>query len=302
MSQVIGADRDAIDAGVDELVHEDDIGWHFHHHPQLEVCGLGQTKRSQAVPGLFQFLDRAHKGYHHPEIGEVLSHSLQGLYFQLEDFGFLYVARTSPVTQHGVLFRLLILLTAFEVTILIGLEIGGAVDHGPGVEGLGKGVQTGSELVNELLATLLLDHVSGVLAYIGDHELRSKKSDSVHVAGSHLLSQVGVGQVHIELRDGLYPRLDDSGCFHLSMADHLTLIDLACVAVHGDQLFFLEYLGSSTGPHHARYTQFPGDYGGMASPATTIGDDGGGSLHGRYEVGRGHLSHQDLALLQVDDF
>jgi len=61
----------------------------------------------------------------------------------------------------------------------------------------------------------------------------------------------------------------------------------------------VDQLGAALGTHKCRQAQLPTDDGGMAGPATPVGDDRGRLLHRRFPVGVGLVGHENLALAKL---
>src|SRR3990172_2279085 len=198
LRQVVRADADAIDANVDEPLEEEDVGRHLRHHPELEAIRAREAFALQHRLDLGQLLRRAHEGDHHPEVRVLLAHPLDRLDLHLERLFVAHVAGDAAEPDHGVLLDGLVLLAALEVAVLVRLEVGRAVDHGPWLERGSERAEAGGQLLDELLGPSLLEDQARVLAYLGNDELRAQEADAVHVQFSHAVRQLRLRQVDVD--------------------------------------------------------------------------------------------------------
>ncbi|MBA7615060.1 hypothetical protein ES703_113526 [subsurface metagenome] len=153
---------------------------------------------------------------------------LYGLYLQLKNLNVGDVSRGAPVAEHRVLFFGLVFFTALELSVFIGLKIGGAVDYGAGVKRLGEGVDALIELFDKIFASILFNHVLGVLADLGNHELGSQQAHAVNITAGDIFGQLGLSQIYIDPGlglDGLSEDIGDGGGFYSS--GNLAVVDFA---------------------------------------------------------------------------
>ena len=160
LGEVIGADREAIEA-FGEGLGGDHIAGQLAHHIHLEaVTTAHQTLLRHQGQHLVRLLGGAAKGHHRDRVGEPhpLPHPFEGLAFQGESGGKGGggVAGGAAPAQHRILLDWLEDRSAEEAGVFVALEIGEAQNHRSGMERRRDACHALSELVDVVLGRILI--------------------------------------------------------------------------------------------------------------------------------------------------
>eukprot|EP01107_Rhizomastix_libera_P017718 TRINITY_DN8690_c0_g1_i1.p2 TRINITY_DN8690_c0_g1~~TRINITY_DN8690_c0_g1_i1.p2 ORF type:complete len:760 (+),score=-5.99 TRINITY_DN8690_c0_g1_i1:96-2375(+) len=323
LGQVVGADGEAVEH-FQELVGQQGVGGNLAHHDQLEiVLALLEAVFGQQADHALAFIDGAHEGHHQFHVGQAhfFADLLHGPAFHLETVaeGAGDVAGGATEAQHGVFFLGLVEVAAQQLAVLVGLEVGETHDDGLGPEGGGDGGDPLGQLLDEEFhrigvtpgATQDLFPLGGGQTVdfqdglgvdaddVVDDELDPGQADAGVGQLGELEGQLRVAHVHHDLGLDLGHGAQVAGS---DLEVQLAAIDVTGVAFgagDGDHFTFGQGLGGVTATDDGGDAQFPGDDGGVAGTAATVGDDGGSPLHHRLPVGIGHVGHQHVAGLDL---
>ncbi len=323
LGQVVGADREAVE-DLQELIGEQCVGRHFAHHDDLQaVLALLQAVLFQHLDDLAAFFQGAHERNHDPQVVQAhfVAHAQHGLAFQREGGREARIDVTAGAAEadHRVLFVRLVVAAADKVGVLVGLEVRQAHDHrvrcdrgGEGGDAFGQAVHVEADRIT-VTGNLLVDLLLGrrILAVVfqqrvrvdadvaGDDHFQTSQAD----AGVRQLAEVEgtfrVGHVHHDLqRCRRHVAQIGGGALEIELA-FVDEAGIAFSAADGDLLAIFDDLGGVARTDHGRHAQLARDDRGVAGTATTVGDDGRGTLHHRLPVGVGHVSDQHVARLHA---
>ena len=323
LREVVGADGVAVEVlekGVGEHGVRGDLAHLVDAQPALAALEAVARHELEHAPAL---LGRAHEGDHDGHVVQPhdLAHVAQGLALEGEALGEprREVAEGAAEADHGVLLARLEALAADEARVLVGLEVRGAHDHGPRIEGGGDGADTFGEAQHvegarvgvargaRLYARAGLGvervgleqrarvHADGVV----DDELEPRQPDAGRGQGRELEGDVRVADVEHERR-ARARQLRHVDTLHAEgQAPVVDVAGVALGAAHGHLASRADRLCGVAGADHGGDAQLARDDGGVAGAPAAVGDDGRRALHHRLPVGVGDVRDQHLPLLEL---
>src|SRR6056297_727333 len=321
LRHIVGADGHAVEM-LQVAVGQQRVCGQLRHHDDLQaVLAPGQAVLRQQFHHLAALLHGAHERHHDLDVGQAHlgAHSFQCPAFELEAglVDGVHVAGGAAEPEHRVLLVGFISLAAYEVGVLVGLEIRQAHDDRVRVESGGDRRDALRQFRHEELhrlavaGHLFLHRFAGVGVQLveleqrprvnADHavddEFQARQADAVIRDAGEVERPVRVADVHHDLhRD-----IRQGGELDLRLfVFELAVVDVALVALGAgdrDLAAVGDLLRGVAAADHRRYAQFPGDDGGMAGASAPVRDDGRGALHDRLPVRIGHVGDQHVAVL-----
>ncbi len=323
LGHVVGADGEAVDV-LEELVGEQGIARDLAHHDDLEPpFAAAQAIFSQDVDHLLRLTHGAHEGDHHLDVGQPhdVAHPLDRLALEGEAGAEAVgdVTGGTTETDHGVLFMRLVVTTAHQVGVLVGLEVRHPHDHPLRPESGAQGGDAFGQLGDVELARALVagDHLGYGGLKLGALLIKLQQRLGVHAdhavddeleAGQPHTGVWQLGEVEGSVRVAHVHHDLDGQARHVAYLGHrhvkveFAVVDEAGIPFRtgdGDELAILDVIGSVATTHHSRNAQLAGDDGGVAGAPAPVGDDGGGPLHDGFPIRVGHVGDQHVAGLHL---
>ena len=324
LGEVVGADREAIEAFGERLGH-DHIAGQFAHHVHLQsVPTAHQTLLRHQGQHLVPLLGGAAEGHHRDRVGEShhLAHPLEGLAFQGEGGreGGGGVARGAAPAQHRILLDRLEGRSAEEAGVFVALEIGEAQNHRPRMERRRDAGHALGQLVDVIIGRIVVapDQGGDLLPFllradllgmeqrqrmdanvVRDDELQPRQADPVTGDGGQVEGLLRVAHIHQnagggggQIAEGLL--LEAEG-----QQTRVDMAHLSLTAGERDGGAILETAGAITTAHDRGDPHLTGDDRRMAGAAALVGHHAAGLAEDRLPVGIGALRHQYIALLEM---
>src|SRR4030095_1010968 len=281
------------------------------------------SEQLRYLGGLFQ---RPHKRHHHLHVRQahIVAHALESSTLELEagPERFVDVARGAAKSEHWILFVRLVLASADEVGILVGLEIREAHDHRLRHKCRGDLRDAFAQLLDveshwvAITSHLLADRVLELRALRieleqsarmhADHpvndELEPCQADSVVRDAGEVEGAIRVADVHHDADGGGWDRFE----LDLALLDpEQSFVNVSSVSLgarHGDVLTGLDPIGCVAAAHDRGNAQFACNDRGMAGASPAIGHDGRSALHDWFPIGISHICNQHVATLHARHF
>src|SRR5690242_11352494 len=225
------------------------------------------------------------------------------------------VSRGAAEAEHRVLFPGFEAGAADQLGILVCLEVGEPYDHRLGMEGCRDRADTLRQALDEEVrgSAMMPGQASDGLAIgrrddlvrldkrhwmdadvLGDHELHARKTDTVVWPQRRLEGEIGIAEVDHDLCP--WPRqrcrIDRGDLERQQSVVELTGLTLG--TADRDLRAGLQHGSAGLGADDRRDTELARHDRGVASSATTIGDDGRCLLHHRLPVRTGRVGNQHL--------
>mmetsp|Transcript_82393 Transcript_82393/g.148665 ORF Transcript_82393/g.148665 Transcript_82393/m.148665 type:complete len:529 (-) Transcript_82393:1212-2798(-) len=323
LSQIVAANREAVEV-LQKLFGQENIAWQLCHHVHLQsVLASLQAILGQQVHDILGHVQGAHEWNHELHVGHahLPTNLLHGLQFHGEAFleGGISVSAAASEANHGVLLIRLVLVSADQALVLVGLEVRQTHDDALRVDRAGQSGDTLGDLVDVefLWAGIALHahidfrlglsikgrvvqkglrmHADGVV----DHKLQAGQADTVVGQLTEAEGRLRVSHVHHDLQADLRKIAKIlGGPLELQRA----LVDEASVTLGARDRHLIAlrqlFCGVATA-NHGRNAQLASNDCRVASAATTIGNDGTGLLHDGLPVRICHVCDQHISLLEL---
>ena len=324
LGEVIGADREAIEA-FSEGLGGDHIAGQFAHHEHLQaVLTAHQTLFRHQGQHLVPLLGGAAEGHHRDRVGQPhpLPHPFKGLTFQGESRGEGSggVTGGAAPAQHRILLNRLKGCSAQKPGVFVALEIGETQNHRSGMERRRDAGHPLGQLVDVVLARILVapDQSGDLLPLllrtellgmeqrqrmdadvVGDDELQPRQPDAVAGDGGQVEGLLRIAHIHQDagagggqIAEGLLiePEGQPSGV-------DMTHLPLTAGERHGGTV--LKEAGAITTAHDGRDAHLAGDDRRMAGAAALVGHHAAGHAENRLPIRIGALSDKHITLLEM---
>mmetsp|Transcript_44166 Transcript_44166/g.136882 ORF Transcript_44166/g.136882 Transcript_44166/m.136882 type:complete len:534 (-) Transcript_44166:737-2338(-) len=323
LREIVAANGEAIKV-LQELVRQEDVARQLCHHVHLEaVLAALQAVLLQHLVHVLGHVQGADEGDHdlHVRHAHLPAHLLDGLELHGEallEEG-VRVPAAAAEADHGVLLVGLVLVAPDEALVLVGLEVREAHNDALGVDGGRKGGDTLDDLLDvEVLRRrvplhLRVDNCLGVGVQsviveeslrvhadrVVDDKLQPRQADAVIWQLPKGEGTFRVADIHHDLHahGG-----DLTQVLLRALEFQQALVDATSVALgagDSDLLAHFERVRGVACAHHGGDAKLTGDNCRMARAPSTVRDDGPSLLHDGLPVGIGHVSDQNLPLLET---